>query len=321
MTTPETPQDDAPGTAERGGEAEPDGALDPVPDASTGAGAEALGEALESDRSAPPSEQVPMLLEALLFVADGPVEPLTLARVLGLRPREVAAPLDVLGESLRGRGLRLQRGPDGVQLVTAPMASSYVEQFLGLESAKRLSTAALETLAIIAYRQPVTRAQVEAIRGVNSDAAIDTLRTRGLVDITGRADGPGRPALFATTQRFLEHFGLERPEDLPPLPEEIAGPAAARLMGDGRQLPLPAAAPQSSSEAPAEYGPGREVDGGGHDRTAGSDHEEQRGLPQPAADRGPHLPASSTPLPRSVPTGPPRMPGSGPPGGGLPRMR
>jgi segregation and condensation protein B len=314
MTTPETtsPQDAHP-TVEPGS--------DDTPDSGAARAAGASLEPAEPERPAPPAEQLPILLEALLFVADGPVEAQTLARVLGLRPREVEAPLDALAEALRGRGLRLQRGPDGVQLVTAPLASSYVEQFLGLESAKRLSTAALETLAIIAYRQPVTRAQVEAIRGVNSDAAIDTLRTRGLVDITGRADSPGRPALFATTQRFLEHFGLERPEDLPPLPEEIAGPAVARLTGDGRQLPLPSAPAPASAGGPAAYGQARDPDASGHDRTTTADHEDHGGLSRPTGDRGPHLPASSAPLPRGVPAGPPRMPGSGPPGGGLPRMR
>src|SRR5437764_1281876 len=137
---------------------------------------------------APPAEALPSLLEALLFVADGPVEEASLARALNVQRRQLEAPLTALAESLRERGLRLQRGPDGVQLVTAPAAATYIEQFLGLESARRLSPAALETLAIIAYRQPVTRGSLEAIRGVNCDGAIDTLRARGLVDIAGRAD-------------------------------------------------------------------------------------------------------------------------------------
>jgi segregation and condensation protein B len=172
-------------------------------------------------------EQVAPLIEALLFVADGPVEESALARVLGLTRRQIEAPLAALGAALRERGLRLQRGPDGAQLVTAPAAASYIEQFLGLEAARKLSPAALETLAIIAYRQPVTRGTLEAIRGVSCDGPIDTLRTRGLIDVAGRADGPGRPTLFATTQKFLEHFGLERAEDLPALPPEVAELAAA----------------------------------------------------------------------------------------------
>ncbi|HWQ28056.1 MAG TPA: SMC-Scp complex subunit ScpB, partial [Dehalococcoidia bacterium] len=95
----------------------------------------------------------------------------------------------------------------------------YVERFLGAEY-PRLSDAALETLAIIAYRQPVTRAVIESIRGVNSDGALATLLHRGLIEAVGRADTVGRPILFGTTVRFLEHFGLEKPEDLPPLPSE-----------------------------------------------------------------------------------------------------
>ena len=179
------------------------------------------------EQAAPAADQIAPLLEALLFVADGPVEESALARALGVPRRQIEAPLAALAEALRERGLRLQRGPEGAQLVTAPVAAVYIEQFLGLESARRLSAAALETLAIIAYRQPVTRGTLEAIRGVNCDASLDTLRARGLVDIAGRAEGPGRPALFATTQKFLAYFGLERAEDLPALPPEVAELAAA----------------------------------------------------------------------------------------------
>jgi segregation and condensation protein B len=93
-----------------------------------------------------------------------------------------------------------------------------VERFLGLEGRTRLSAAGLETLAIIAYKQPVTRAAVEAVRGVNSDGAIASLIARGLVEEVGKAPGPGRPGLLGTTIRFLEHFGLNNPADLPPLP-------------------------------------------------------------------------------------------------------
>ena len=206
-------------------------------------------EALLEGVVAPPAAQLPALIEALLFVADGPVEEALLARTLGVPRRQIDAPLVALAEALRGRGLRLQRGPDGVQLVTAPHASSYVEQFLGIEAGRRLSTAALETLAIIAYRQPVTRGTLEAIRGVSSDGALDTLRARGLVDAAGRAYTPGRPTLFATTQKFLEYFGLERPEDLPELPDEVAA-LTASLPERAAQLPLEAAgvAPPSPDE-------------------------------------------------------------------------
>ena len=216
---------------------------------STADDAEELGEDGADGPQTPafPAERVPYLIEALLFVSDGPSDEGALARALGLSRREVRAGLDHLGESLRERGIRLQRGPDGIQLVTAPDTSSYIEQFLGLEAGRRLSAAALETLAIIAYRQPVTRGTLEAIRGVNCDGAIDTLRNRGLIDIAGRADGPGRPALFATTQKFLEYFGLERSEDLPPLPADIVE-AANRLPENlAQQLPLTGGAPTDSA--------------------------------------------------------------------------
>ncbi|MSP22293.1 MAG: SMC-Scp complex subunit ScpB [Dehalococcoidia bacterium] len=165
----------------------------------------------------PAREALPTLIEALLFVSDGPVETRTLARGLGVTTRAVTAALEELATRLDGRGLMLQSGPDGAQLVTVPQAAPYVQTFLGLEQNRRLSNAALEALAIIAYRQPVTRATIEAVRGVSSDGAIQTMRARGLIEEAGRALGPGRAALFVTTRRFLEHFGLQGPQDLPPL--------------------------------------------------------------------------------------------------------
>ena len=168
-------------------------------------------------------EALPALVEALLFVADQPIEANALARALNVTPLRARRALDQLGESLRdnARGVRLQVGPDGAQLVTAPEAATTVELFLGLEASRRLSNAALETLAIIAYRQPVTRHVVDQIRGVDSGGAIATLRARNLIEAVGRAPGPGRPVLFSTTQRFLEHFGLERAQDLPALPDDV----------------------------------------------------------------------------------------------------
>ncbi len=159
------------------------------------------------------------LVEALLFVSDGPVTSGALARALDVTPRRIELTLDALDSTLREHGVQLQRGPEGAQLITAPEAAAAVERFLGLESARRLSTAALETLAVIAYRQPVTRAAIEAIRGTSSDAVLATLRARALIERIGRAAGPGRPALYGTTQRFLEHFGLRRAAELPGLDE------------------------------------------------------------------------------------------------------
>ena len=188
-------------------------------------------------------ESLTQLLEALLFVADEPTSASTLGRALDLTPSQVRNGLEELAQKLhRGTsGLRLQQGPDGAQLVTAPEVSSTVEHFLGLEANRHLSDAALETLAIVAYRQPVTRHVIDRIRGVNSDGAISTLRRRELIEGVGRAPGPGRPLLFSTTQRFLEHFGLERADELPPLPEDIAlttetqGPQLALGVADAEE--------------------------------------------------------------------------------------
>ena len=169
--------------------------------------------------SEPSAEDLPALLEALLFVSDGPVTESALIRALGTSARKIVAALDKLEDTLQvegeQRGVRLQRGPEGAQLITAPHTTAAVEHFLGLESGRRLSTAALETLAVIAYRQPVTRAAIESIRGTSSDAVLATLRARGLIARTGRARGPGRAALYGTTQHFLEHFGLQRFETSP----------------------------------------------------------------------------------------------------------
>jgi segregation and condensation protein B len=174
-----------------------------------------------------PVQQAPALppadlaaaVEALLFVAPEPVEAAELARALGVDATAVRSALETLAARREG-GVRLQRDGARWQLVSAPEFGRQVERFLGAEDAGKLSTAALETLAIVAYQQPVTRAQIDAVRGVNSDRALTALRSRGLVEETGRAETVGRPALFGTTMRFLEYFGLEHPRDLPPLPDE-----------------------------------------------------------------------------------------------------
>jgi segregation and condensation protein B len=122
-----------------------------------------------------------------------------------------------LDASLAGRGLRLQLYRGGYSLTTAPQAAGDVGRLLDLESSAHLTRAALETLSIIAYRQPATRPLIDSIRGVNSEASVHTLVRYGLVEESGRGDGPGRPILYSTTQDFLQHFGLRSLRDLPPL--------------------------------------------------------------------------------------------------------
>ena len=154
-------------------------------------------------------------LEGLLFVAAEPVAPVQLATALDLTVTVVEKGLDELERELRTRGLRLQRSAGRVQMTTAPELAESIEQFLGLEATSRLSRAALEALAIVAYQQPVTRPGVDAVRGVNSDGVIKSLLSKGLLQEAGRAEGPGRPILYGTTPQFLQHFGLNSLSELP----------------------------------------------------------------------------------------------------------
>lgn len=158
-------------------------------------------------------------IESLLFVAPEPIPLDRLRATLGCTEAELEGALLTLEERLLGRGIRLQRSTEGVQLVSAPECAPLVEKFLGIQSSARLSAAALETLAIIAYRQPVHRLQIEEIRGVNSERVLRSLLAQGLIEEVGRAPGVGRPVLYGTTEAFLQRFGLTSCAQLPPLQE------------------------------------------------------------------------------------------------------
>jgi len=156
-------------------------------------------------------------LEALLFVAAEPVTNQQLAAALETTTTAVEQGLRALDESLAARGLRLQRHGGRTQMTSAPEHAGLIERFLGLEATTRLSRAALETLSIIAYQQPVTRPQIDEVRGVNSDSMLKSLLGKGLILESGRTDGPGRPILYSTTPEFLQHFGITSIRDLPQL--------------------------------------------------------------------------------------------------------
>lgn len=160
-------------------------------------------------------------LEALLFTAPASVTPAQLAAILEIALPEVEKELSELQERYFQGGLRIQRHQGRIQLTTAPEAAPLIERFLGLEATSRLSRAALETLAMIAYQQPVTRPEIDAIRGVNSDGVLKSLLNKGLIQEAGRAERPGRPILYSTTSDFLQHFGLSSLEELPPLQDLI----------------------------------------------------------------------------------------------------
>jgi len=180
-------------------------------------------------------------LESLLFVAEEPMEPQQLGRVFGLDGAAVTAALQELSEHYRaaGRGLRLQERSGRYQLVTAPEAAGLIEAFLNLDVSTKLSGPALETLAVVAYRQPVTRAQIEAVRGVDCSGVLRSLLQRGIIEEVGRMDAPGRPVIYGVTDLFMRHFGLTGLHELPPLEtgeidriDEVLNPEADPNAGD-----------------------------------------------------------------------------------------
>jgi segregation and condensation protein B len=165
-------------------------------------------------------------LEALLFVAERPLARAELRALCGLDAETLDELLGDLEVVLRDRGIRLVSSGDRVQLATAPESGRLIARYVGVDG-YRLSPAALETLAIVAYRQPVTRGVIERIRGVDSDHVVRGLLHRRLIAEQGRADSPGRPILYATSFEFMERFGLTSLDDLPPLDGEVAERLAA----------------------------------------------------------------------------------------------
>jgi segregation and condensation protein B len=188
---------------------------------------------VEAAEPAPPDDAVlSAALECLLFMADTPLVPKDLGEMLGIEPERVCALGDRLAAEYDGRGVQIVRVAGGYQMCTRPEFSEYLAK-LHEPRRFRLSRASMETLAIIAYRQPITRPEMEAVRGVNCDSVIDTLLDRGLVCERGRRDTPGRPMTYGTTPEFLEQFGLNSLRDLPELPELTSAEVEARLRAEG----------------------------------------------------------------------------------------
>jgi segregation and condensation protein B len=217
--------------------------LDELENGSSGGEMRHAAPAAESAQSAEPSpsterpapgELTEAGLEALLFVAERPLSRREIAAIAGVDAATVDARLGDLEVALRDRGIRLIAAGDRIELATAPEVGGLVARYVGAD-AVRLSPAGLETLAIVAYRQPVTRAAVERIRGVDSDHTLRSLLHRRLVVELGRSNTPGRPILYGTAFEFLERFGLESLDDLPPLDADVA----ARLAEEGGVPVLP----------------------------------------------------------------------------------
>lgn len=179
-----------------------------------------------------PGELTETQLEALLFVAERPLSRSEIALLAGVDRSVVDARIGDLEVSLAERGIRLVGSGDRVELATAPEAGRLIARYVGAD-APRLSNASLETLAIVAYRQPCTRAIIERIRGVDSDYTLRTLLHRRLVVELGRSEAPGRPILFGTGFDFLERFGLTSIDQLPVLEPQVAGRLADDSESEG----------------------------------------------------------------------------------------
>lgn len=200
------------------------------------------------DPATEPADLSEAALEALLFVAERPLSRREIATIAGVDRDTVDACLGDLEVSLADRGIRLLASGDRVELATAPEAGRLIARYVGTD-ATRLSPASLETLAIVAYRQPVTRGTVERIRGVDSDYTMRALLHRRLIVELGRSETPGRPFLYGTDFEFLERFGMSSLEELPPLDGEVAArlveaadAAAAAFDPGGHGEPTPGTA-------------------------------------------------------------------------------
>ncbi len=177
-------------------------------------------------------DELRFALEAMIAVAIEPVPASVLADLLECDEHVVADVLTRLSDQFASeqRGFQLKETASGWQMVTHPDAHDHVQRFANRDVSHRLSTAALETLAIIAYRQPVSRVQIGALRGVNADGVVRLLEQRGYIEAKGRADGPGQPVLFGTTELFLDRLGLRSLDELAPIDEFVAGLDEARAL-------------------------------------------------------------------------------------------
>jgi segregation and condensation protein B len=174
------------------------------------------------------AERIEAAIEALLFVASEPLETKRIAKLVDEDEKAVALALQRLEEQYADRGIVVREAGGGYRFATSPLVRSAVEAYL-LPPRTTLSVQALETLAIVAHMQPVTKSEIESIRGVNSDSVVSTLLDRSLIAEAGRKDVVGRPLIYKTTQLFLESFGLRSLEDLPPLELDPGQPLELNL--------------------------------------------------------------------------------------------
>ncbi|MFP4310983.1 MAG: SMC-Scp complex subunit ScpB [Nitriliruptoraceae bacterium] len=225
-------------------------------------------------------------LEAVLFLADEPVELTLLAELVDASVEETEAELEALAEAYRrtGSGLEVRRAAGGWRLYTSPAGAAVARRFALQGRTGRLTQAALETLAVIAYKQPITRQAISDIRGVNADGAVRSLVARGFVTEVGRDPGPGQPVLYATTTLLLERLGLDSLEELPPLTDHLPEapapdePALERLKEVRRRLAAGEELPSLGGRSAAVTNTGRRPDEPDDDEDA---------MPPPTSTRRP----------------------------------
>lgn len=221
----------------------------------------------ESDQETPVKEsknmeldndQLSGILQALIFVSGDPVPIKRLGESLDLPDVRIQEGLEHLNNRLfeNGSGIQIMEVAGGVQLRTRPIYSAYVNHFLERKRTFTLSGAALETLAIVAYKQPITRAEIEAVRGVGADGVLKSLLDKRFLKVTGVREAPGRPNLYGTTKHFLEHFGINSLKDLPPIDDiEKTFSSGAAVEDEAqpteKQTDAPEAGPEASSEEAA----------------------------------------------------------------------
>ncbi|MFH2033961.1 MAG: SMC-Scp complex subunit ScpB [Candidatus Margulisiibacteriota bacterium] len=162
-------------------------------------------------------DKIKSIIESLLFVTRKPLTLEEMERIIGAEKQQLEESLNALEQEYSCRGVRVLRVAHGYILGTDPDNSGFVDALITTKIEATLSPAALETLAIVSYRQPITRGEIEVVRGVNSDGVVDTLLEKKLIEPKGKSQTVGRPMLFGTTQEFLRHFGLKDLQDLPPL--------------------------------------------------------------------------------------------------------
>ena len=204
------------------------------------------------------------IVEALLFASDAPLAPGDIARVSDTLDEEgVEAAVETLRAEYEatGRAYQVYEVAGGYQILTRPEYASYLERYDTVPQTTRLSAPALEVLAVIAYRQPIDRVEVEEIRGVGSSGVLRTLLDRGLVEVVGRGEGLGRPLLYGTTRKFLEHFGfrsledLPRPDELPVVLRERTPAPTLSPLGETEPTPTPAPESEPMPEPEPEASP------------------------------------------------------------------